>query len=859
MGDIASRHFRLPRSLSRAPRRLATVPSAVCLILATQGALAADGPAPAPAQASSDALQEVVVTAQFRSENLQTTPLAISAISADQIAARAQSSLVDITKDAPSVQLNTATGAFGPSITAYIRGIGQGDLDPALEPGVGIYVDDVYFATLTGAIFDLLDLDRVEVLRGPQGTLEGMNSEGGAVKMFSKKPDATQSANVDVTVGSRNHVEVRAGSNFALTDNLFVRLSAVGNHQDGYVTRYDFGCSNPTFQARDINGVSGTYSVVPGFLAQTSNCELGKEGGTGYAAARLGIRWLASDNLEFNFIGDISNTNQDHPAETLLYAGPGVPSATAPQGGSFAATHAASLAIPARDAQGAQHLLPFDSAYVPALIPPNFYSNYQNFCLPAVTTPVTIPGLGSNANNPAFCVSPRQTIQSWGAQLATDLKISDTLSLKNIVAFRGYGSQWVHDNDISIWDGDLGAESMGHHQFSEELRLNGSMGHWLDYTLGGFYFREMTVYFGHEDLWYAISAFPGIFNFYQNDPIQAHNKAGFLHTTFHVTNKFDVILGARYTQQDKTYTYIRLNPQGTTGGSATLVSGLNGYTAPPYRAHRWDWRANLNYQINDEAMVYGQLSTGFKGGGVDPRPFYAPQAVAFAPESLTTYEFGLKTNWFDNHLHANIDGYFSVYHDIQLTLANCSAVPAIAAASAAAGINYGSPCALPYNAGSAHQKGVEFESQLRFGGFQADMNAAFLKFEYTYLDPNSGISLGMVTPQTPKWSGGAGVQYTWELGDHGSLTARGDGNTRSEIWSAAVNTNQNRIPGFTTYGAHLTWQASKSNWQVALHGENVTAKKYYIAIFDLSTAGQGTVGGVPGRPMEYDLEVKHQF
>src|SRR5581483_2278316 len=175
-------------------------------------------------------------------ENLQTTPLAISAISADQIAARAQSSLVDITKDVPSVQLNTATGAFGPSITAYIRGIGQGDLDPALEPGVGIYIDDVYFGTLTGAIFDLLDLDRVEVLRGPQGTLEGMNSEGGAVKLFSKRPDANESMTFDALYGSRNHVELRASTNFALADNLFVRLSGVGNHQDGYQNVFDFAC-----------------------------------------------------------------------------------------------------------------------------------------------------------------------------------------------------------------------------------------------------------------------------------------------------------------------------------------------------------------------------------------------------------------------------------------------------------------------------------------------------------------------------------------------------------------------------------------------------------------------------------------
>jgi iron complex outermembrane recepter protein len=841
---IAPGHLSMTRRISTAQRFLAALPSGICLILATNVSLAQD--APSPAAGTSGGLQEVVVTAQFRSESVQTTPLAITAVNADMLAAKGQTSLTEITRDAPSVILNNATGAFGPSMTAFIRGVGQADLDPALEPGVGIYIDDVYFGTLTGSLFDLLDLDRVEVLRGPQGTLEGMNSEGGAVKLFSKRPDATQSTNLDLLIGSRNHVELRAGSNFALTDNLFVRLSAVGNHQDGYVTRYDFGCANPSFQAKDINGVAATYSVNPGFLAQTSNCELGKEGGIGYAAARVAVRWVASDALEFNLAGDLSNTNQDHPAETLIYAGPG------PTGASRAATYAPALAIQTTDG----HLLPYDVSAVPALKPQGFWASYANFCLPAVTNPVTIPGLGSNANNPAFCVDPRQTIQSWGVQLTTDWKISDTLSLKNVIADRAYGSKWVHDNDVSIWDGDLGAESMGHHQFSEELRLNGSVGHWLDYTVGGFYFREMTVYFGHEDLWYVVAAFPGIFNFYQNDPVEAHNKAGFLHTTFHLTDKLDAIFGARYTSQDKDYNYIRLNPQGTTGGSATLVSPLNGASSH-YAATRWDWRANLSYQLADEAMVYGQYSTGFKGGGVDPRPFYVAQAVQFNPETLTTFEVGLKTNWFNNHLHANIDGYFSQYRDIQLTLADCSHVPAIAAASAAAGFNFGSPCALPYNAGAAHQKGVEFESQLRFGGFQADANLGYLKFNYVSLDPNSGVTLSMVTPWTPTWSGGAGVQYTLDLGSSGSFTARIDGSTRSYIYSAAVNNPNNRVAGFTTYDAHLTWQAPKANWQVTVQAQNLTDKHYFSSIFDLVEAGQGTVAGVPGRPLEVDLEIKH--
>jgi len=831
------------------------------LSLAAASALAQAPPPPASqTPAGGTQLQEVIVTAQFRNESVQQTPLAITAISGDELAARAQASLTDINQNAPSVQLSPEVGAFGPSMAAYIRGIGQADLDPALEPGVGIYIDDVYFGTLTGSLLDLLDLDRVEVLRGPQGTLEGMNSEGGAVKIFSKLPNSNESMAFSLLGGSRNHVELRASTNFAITDNLFVRLSGVGNHQDGYVTRYDFGCANPSFTATDLNGVTGAYSVPVGFLAQTTNCKLGEMGGIGYAGGRLALRWLASDKLEFNLIGDLTNTSQDAPAETLLYAGPGplalpVPNSSAP------AVNSPALAVMTTNG----HLLPYDETRVPAIIPPNFYASYASFCLPAVTNPADYgPVLGSNFNQQAFCVDPHQTIRNWGASLTADWKASDTVSLRNILAFRGYSASWVHDNSESIWPMDLGAESMGHHQFSEELRLNGAWGQLLDYTLGGYYFRENTVYFGHEDLWYAIPFAPGVLNFYQNDPIEAHDKAGFLHTTWHLTSKFDAILGARYTSQDKTYHYVRLNPEGTTGGSATLVSGLNGASSY-YSATRWDWRATLDYHLTDAMMLYGQYSTGFKGGGVDPRPFYLAQAIEFQPESLTTYELGLKTSWFEHHLNVNIDGYFSQYRDIQLTLTNCDNVPSIAAATAAAHadgtlppfLTYGSPCALPYNAGDGHQEGVEFETQARFGGFQVDLNAGWLDFKYTYIAPSTGVTLNDVTPFTPKWSGGGGIQYTLPIADRGSITARFDATVRSLVYTMPVNDFYNHLGGFAVYNAHLTWDSPKPNWQLIFHVKNLTGHHYYLNNFDLVTAGQGTVGGNPAPPLDLSLELKH--
>lgn len=115
-------------------------------------------------------LDEIVVTTQFKGQNVQDTPFAIKAISGDTLDVLGQNSLTEIAAQAPNVTLTKGSAFAGPSLIAFIRAVGQTDFNPALEPGVGVYVDDVYYSTLTGSVLDLLNLDRVEVLRGPQGS-----------------------------------------------------------------------------------------------------------------------------------------------------------------------------------------------------------------------------------------------------------------------------------------------------------------------------------------------------------------------------------------------------------------------------------------------------------------------------------------------------------------------------------------------------------------------------------------------------------------------------------------------------------------------------------------------------------------
>src|SRR5215472_16353650 len=265
---------------------------------------AADAATPAE---SASQLQEVVVTAQYREERLQDIPIAITAITAQQIEQQGAQRLADILTTAPSVAFRQQSAAFCNSVTAYIRGLGQNDFDPALEPGVGLYIDDVYYPRLTGANFDLMDVERVEVLRGPQGTLEGRNSEGGAIRFVSKKPTGDNDGYVSATYGTRNLLQLRGAADFRLTDHLFARMAGTFSNQDGYVDVFNYDCvhpSPPPSPPPSSGGIKcGQYSL----------------GDVGYRALRATLRYLPSESFDAVLSADYIHDARNNGAEVLLY------------------------------------------------------------------------------------------------------------------------------------------------------------------------------------------------------------------------------------------------------------------------------------------------------------------------------------------------------------------------------------------------------------------------------------------------------------------------------------------------------------------------------------------------------------
>src|ERR1700742_3016679 len=190
-------------------------------------------------------LEEVVVSAQFREQRLQNTPIAITAFTAENLEVRGIDNVTDLDAFVPNAVIQPLGAGWGATMAAFIRGVGLGDNILSFEPGVPIYVDDVYIGRPQGAIFDLLDLERVEVLRGPQGTLFGKNAIGGTIRLISKKPSGDGSGSVSVAIGKFNRIDARGSTDVSLIDErVFARFSFSSKKADGYFNVLDYECVN---------------------------------------------------------------------------------------------------------------------------------------------------------------------------------------------------------------------------------------------------------------------------------------------------------------------------------------------------------------------------------------------------------------------------------------------------------------------------------------------------------------------------------------------------------------------------------------------------------------------------------------
>jgi len=817
---------------------------------------------------------EIVVTAEFREARLQDTPIAITAVNSEMLEARGQTNIAQVAAQAPNVSLTPQPQNGGSGLIAFIRGVGQTDFNYAVDPGVGLYVDDVFIPTLSSSLLELMDLDRIEILRGPQGTLAGKNSIGGAIKLFSQEPTGDGSGTISATYGSFNRVDLRGMADFAITDNLAVRVSGIGRGRDGYVDLLDYGVAHPTGNVR-ANNARGAYPVV------------GTQGGQSIVAGRIALKWEPVDTIEINLSGDYTRERSE-PQGTVLIAA-GLPqSATNPvfNPSSPGLARGAGPGQPAFLVGKDGSAVPIDCRFVPAgqyscdTLSSSVYDGDPRF----VSYANFLDGTQPTSQSPfkPYAALQNQDFNGWGIMGNASFDLSDSMQLVVIGSWREYTSKFGQDQDASPVPIAQLDNRLDHRAWSAEVRLNGEVGDGLlEYTAGGFYLDQDGSYTARVDLNYA-----GIDFIHGPDTTPSTAKALFVNATLHPTDAFSLTGGLRRSWDEKTYTYFRSNPGGTIPGPCEFFTvpgntfaGPTGIGNSPncllvglydldgaFKGQRWDWRVVADYRFSDSFLAYASVATGYKSGGVNPRPFFGPatgecppfsfaadgsvipappcnQVKSFNPETLLTYEIGFKSDLFDRRLRLNGAAFLNNYDDITFPLSACPS----------------SPCLRPTNVGKADVKGFELEATIfPVDGLMIDGSMSYINVKYDRPSVAAAGLRGTETfPYTPDWTYSFGVQYDFDLGS-GTLGTRVDGSYRSAIFTDTANSSWSRIDNRFLANARLSYTTADEDWRVALEVQNLFDKYYFTSVSDASTS-LGVVTGVPGLPRTWAVSVERRF
>jgi iron complex outermembrane receptor protein len=817
---------------------------------------------PAFAQEDDDEyyLDEIIVTSRYREERLQETPIAISAITAAEIEMRAFTTGYEVGYTVPNASFRPAQAAYGNTMTAYIRGIGQYDFDQAFEPGVGIYVDDVYQPFILGTELDLIGVERVETLRGPQGTLFGRGSIGGVMRLVSKKPEGDDSGFINLSIGSYDRVDVSAGYDFALTDNLFAQVSGASRKRTGYQDVIDFACAFPS--------LAGNLPVRD--ASRGRNCVTGTQGGEDMNAFRAALRWVPSDSVELILRADTQNDQSEARADTLVAiqypldaSGNIIPTSGYVLFDNEYINHVATAAEPWG------YGIPYDERFIPS----NIYHTYATYHDPAS----------------GLTFKPTSAIRKDAVSATLRVDFTDTLNLTVIGSYTDIVSQLTSDADASPFNFQTTGGQQEREWSTAEVRLNGQAMDRLDWTVGAFYYtgeaiNRQAVSFPPIP-WGALRGIPGVtpdiavgciesfpsacfipIPFFSNISVNAQNigdhenTAVFGHVVFDLSDRLSLNAGMRSSNDTKD------------------VDFDNGFFIGPINIDddHTDWKLGLDFQAADDILVYGSAATGYRPPSYNPRPFSAAQAVSVGGEEATSYEIGFKSDLFDRRMRLNLAAFFTDYEQRIVPIGGTECIPPLIAETDPGAIqdSNGDYCLATTSLVSYQQlpdteiKGAELEfmwrpvDELSINGIfgYTDWSSPEVDNCDLNLDgsPDPGVTCHSSTNFVPEYNWTLGISYDIETAGGAIITPRVDVYGQTEICTAFAS-QLSCSEGYEIVNVRLQWQNSDATWTIAAGGTNVTDEEYWLNRFDLTLFGQNTVEGQPGRPGEWYLSFRRDF
>ena len=794
-------------------------------------------------------LEEIVVTSRYRKERLQETPIAISALTAKDIDMRAFTTSYEIGYTVPNASFRPAQAAYGNTMTAYIRGIGQYDFDQAFEPGVGIYIDDVYQPFMLGTQLDLIGVERVETLRGPQGTLFGRGSIGGVMRLVTKQPQGDGTGYIDATVGSFDRIDVRGGFDFAITDNLFAQVSAASRKRTGYQDVVDFACRYPALagglQVRDPS--------------RGRNCKTGTQGGEDIDAFRGALRWIASDNVELTLAADFQNDQSEAKADTLVdiqypvdASGNIIPTSGYTLFNNEYIAHVPTAAEPWG------YSIPYDDRF----LPPNIYTTYATY----------------DDQRTGLTFRPTSAIRRGAVSGTLRWNLSDSTSLTVIGSYTDIQSQLTSDADASPFNFQTTGGQQDFSWYTGEVRVSGRAADRVDWTVGAFYYKgtpinrqlvsfppilwglfRSTLGFDVPTTVSIIENPGGTYSVNTRNKADAENKALFGHLVFDLTDRMSLNAGVRTSKDSKD------------------VEFDNSFFVGPISVgeNHTDWRLGLDYKTSDDTLLYASAATGYRPPAYNPRPFNASQATSVGGEEATAYELGFKSELADHRVRLNLAAFYTDYKKRIVPVGGTQCNPPLINATDPGAIqdSNGDYCLSVTSLTNYEQlpgtiKGAEVE----FNWSPVDdlaINAAagYTKWSSEEVDncdlngdgqPDPGLTCSSEANFVPKYNWTVGMEYNANLSSGAMLTPRVDVYGQTQICSAFAS-QLSCADGYQLVNVRLQWESADNSWTAAIGGTNVTDEEYFLNKFDLTFFGQNTVEGMPGRPSEWYATFGRKF
>jgi len=792
--------------------------------------------AQAAAEDTGNTLAEVVVTAQKRSENIQNVPIAITAFSEDSLRAKGIVDLHGLSGLVPNVNLDQGSPFSGSNsvLSASIRGIGQDDFAFNLDPGVGVYVDGVYFARTVGANQSLLDVERIEVLKGPQGTLFGRNTIGGAISIVTRTPGDEFAVHGQVTGGSFDRRDVSVMADIPLADHVLSTITVSTQYQDGYQKRIPYPSPTP-------------YVSDPvGALTSSGTEAFDTQGGTNQQVVRAKVQWRASDALTATFTGDWTHTNQPSTASTVLETVTSGPSAAfgafynlCLQGVTFVPT--AALVCGPRGVVGT------------SLWQANLNANTTRLLYgTAVTDTGNIDTTYATGHN-------FDKMDSYGTAMTLDWDLSSSYKIRSITSSRRLHWASGLDADGSPIDFFELSFAEGQHQFSEEVQLISDLFDSHLKLVGGLYYFNEGGYI-HDYVTFG----GGLLQIDGPNTLDTTSYAAYLHADYKVSDKVGVTLGGRFSADRKTFTggqqdlnqfFYKISGCYPYNASASLIGApanltcqqALGFPNPnnpnqmyPYGENHQNFNeftptANLQYHFTDDVMGYLSYAKGFKTGGWTTRvtavlPVGSP-AQSFGPETDQTYEMGLKSELLNKQLIVNTAVFLSKYDGIQLTYQEST-----------------SP--VTENAGNARIKGLEVEVQSLLGSnFSLTGSVGYMDAKYTEVNQFAQATTGPYLPKTPRLKISLSPDVHAHLANGATIRLGVDYTHTSEIYNDVQDTALLRRPKEDLFNASSSIVAPNGKLTFTVGGTNLTDRRF-VTTGQPQYAG-GVVFGTYNAPREW--------